>query len=100
MSVVPFLGVLAGLAFNVAAQGTPTSIPSVPHSTPSSTMPQNNEPTGQNKSNDNPNNDSGGKTNSPLLFFVALGFGVVFTNLWYESSSNVHPQSVLSLSFR
>lgn len=21
--------------------------------------------------------------NSPLLFFVALGFGVVFTNLWY-----------------
>lgn len=24
----------------------------------------------------------GGPTNSPLLFFVALGFGVVFTNLW------------------
>ncbi|KAI9834805.1 MAG: hypothetical protein M1819_002891 [Sarea resinae] len=23
-----------------------------------------------------------GSTNSPLLFFVALGFGVVFTNLW------------------
>jgi hypothetical protein len=22
--------------------------------------------------------------NSPLLFFVALGFGVVFTNLWYD----------------
>lgn len=22
-------------------------------------------------------------TQSPLLFFVALGFGVVFTNLWY-----------------
>lgn len=29
--------------------------------------------------------DSGGSgaTSSPLLFFVALGFGVVFTNLWY-----------------
>ncbi|KAL9035876.1 MAG: hypothetical protein Q9180_004616 [Flavoplaca navasiana] len=32
------------------------------------------------------NNDGGGgnsgPTSSPLLFFVALGFGVVFTNLW------------------
>lgn len=29
--------------------------------------------------------DNGGTspTSSPLLFFVALGFGVVFTNLWY-----------------
>ncbi|EEQ88859.1 RING finger domain-containing protein [Blastomyces dermatitidis ER-3] len=27
-------------------------------------------------------NSSGGPTSSPLLFFVALGFGVVFTNLW------------------
>lgn len=27
-------------------------------------------------------NGGGGPTNSPLLFFVALGFGVVFTNLW------------------
>lgn len=26
---------------------------------------------------------NGGPTSSPLLFFVALGFGVVFTNLWY-----------------
>lgn len=25
---------------------------------------------------------TGGPTSSPLLFFVALGFGVVFTNLW------------------
>ncbi|CBX95198.1 hypothetical protein IAQ61_004027 [Plenodomus lingam] len=28
------------------------------------------------------NGNSGGPTSSPLLFFVALGFGVVFTNLW------------------
>ncbi|KAF4449414.1 hypothetical protein F53441_7276 [Fusarium austroafricanum] len=30
----------------------------------------------------NDKKDSGGGSNSPLLFFVALGFGVVFTNLW------------------
>jgi hypothetical protein len=29
----------------------------------------------------------GNTTQSPLLFFVALGFGVVFTNLWYASVS-------------
>merc|ERR1712144_807 len=28
------------------------------------------------------NSNPGGPTSSPLLFFVALGFGVVFTNLW------------------
>ncbi|RDA92903.1 hypothetical protein CP533_3843 [Ophiocordyceps camponoti-saundersi (nom. inval.)] len=38
-------------------------------------------PTGGNQSSDNANNGNGGGT-SPLLFFVALGFGVVFTNLW------------------
>ncbi|KAF1840378.1 uncharacterized protein K460DRAFT_410969 [Cucurbitaria berberidis CBS 394.84] len=32
--------------------------------------------------NSNSNNNSSGPTSSPLLFFVALGFGVVFTNLW------------------
>lgn len=30
--------------------------------------------------------DKGGNSQSPLLFFVALGFGVVFTNLWYALS--------------
>ncbi|XP_014560072.1 hypothetical protein COCVIDRAFT_90262 [Bipolaris victoriae FI3] len=43
-------------------------------SQPSSTRPPNND--------DNGNNGGGGPTSSPLLFFVALGFGVVFTNLW------------------
>lgn len=33
--------------------------------------------------NPNPNQNN----NSPLLFFVALGFGVVFTNLWYARLS-------------
>lgn len=31
----------------------------------------------------NSGSGSGSATSSPLLFFVALGFGVVFTNLWY-----------------
>ncbi|KAK3648086.1 hypothetical protein LTR56_002564 [Elasticomyces elasticus] len=31
----------------------------------------------------------GGPTSSPLLFFVALGFGVVFTNLWYALGQGV-----------
>ncbi|KAK0730341.1 hypothetical protein B0H67DRAFT_596495 [Lasiosphaeris hirsuta] len=35
-----------------------------------------------NNNNNNNNNNSGGSNSSPLLFFVALGFGVVFTNLW------------------
>ncbi|KAF2026023.1 hypothetical protein EK21DRAFT_75042 [Setomelanomma holmii] len=30
----------------------------------------------------NSGGNQGGPTSSPLLFFVALGFGVVFTNLW------------------
>jgi hypothetical protein len=30
----------------------------------------------------NDNSSNNGPTSSPLLFFVALGFGVVFTNLW------------------
>lgn len=36
--------------------------------------------TGGNSSQNQQNNNTG--TSSPLLFFVALGFGVVFTNLW------------------
>ncbi|ORY55492.1 uncharacterized protein BCR38DRAFT_414939 [Pseudomassariella vexata] len=37
-------------------------------------------PTSTGNNGNNGNNNSG--TSSPLLFFVALGFGVVFTNLW------------------
>jgi hypothetical protein len=39
-------------------------------------------PTDGSSSNNNNNNNNSGPTSSPLLFFVALGFGVVFTNLW------------------
>ncbi|KAI1774645.1 hypothetical protein F4818DRAFT_418501 [Hypoxylon cercidicola] len=57
-----------------SASGTPTSAAST-------TSPPSPDPSSGNSNNNNQDN-SGGGTSSPLLFFVALGFGVVFTNLW------------------
>ncbi|KAI9681009.1 MAG: hypothetical protein M1829_001089 [Trizodia sp. TS-e1964] len=51
------------------AQGLPPTTTSA-ESLPTSTSQSGNAPTNT------------GPTSSPLLFFVALGFGVVFTNLW------------------
>jgi len=48
---------------------TPTALSQTTSPTPSSTMSTN-------------TSQQNGPTSSPLLFFVALGFGVVFTNLW------------------
>ncbi|KAI0849575.1 hypothetical protein F5Y00DRAFT_268994 [Daldinia vernicosa] len=56
-----------------SASGTPTPSAASPPATP--------EPSTGNTNNGDQNN-GGQSTNSPLLFFVALGFGVVFTNLW------------------
>ena len=53
-----------------------TSMPSVPSST-ATASPATATPTGGGGGG-----GGGGPTSSPLLFFVALGFGVVFTNLW------------------
>ncbi|EEY17664.1 RING-8 protein [Verticillium alfalfae VaMs.102] len=39
-------------------------------------------PAGPSQSEGNGGGGGGGGASSPLLFFVALGFGVVFTNLW------------------
>ncbi|KAH7060878.1 RING-8 protein [Macrophomina phaseolina] len=50
-------------------------------SSPSSTSSAFTSPTSTGNGNSS-NSGGGGPTNSPLLFFVALGFGVVFTNLW------------------
>ncbi|KAL9110031.1 MAG: hypothetical protein Q9227_005370 [Pyrenula ochraceoflavens] len=47
-------------------------------SSPTSTAP----PAATTSSGNDGGGSSGGPTSSPLLFFVALGFGVVFTNLW------------------
>ncbi|CZS99056.1 related to ring finger protein 11 [Rhynchosporium agropyri] len=58
---------------STVAQPTPLMQPTTqPTTTPTPTMSPSN----------NNNNNNNGPTSSPLLFFVALGFGVVFTNLW------------------
>ncbi|KAI6354891.1 hypothetical protein MCOR25_008428 [Pyricularia grisea] len=66
-----------------------TSTPSSTLSNPSPTDSANPGPSGNgspggnnNNNNNNNNNSNGSNGSSPLLFFVALGFGVVFTNLW------------------
>jgi hypothetical protein len=63
-----------------------TSVPPLPTSSSASpttteTLPPNLVNSGS--SGDNSNNSNGNQ--SSLLFFVALGFGVVFTNLWSVS---------------
>ncbi|KAL8381404.1 hypothetical protein RB595_005598 [Gaeumannomyces hyphopodioides] len=62
---------------------TPPSGPAPTSATTTSLAPPadtsvNGSPTSPNGNNNQGNNNG----NSPLLFFVALGFGVVFTNLW------------------
>lgn len=44
--------------------------------------PTNTAPPLETAADTNNSGSSNGPTSSPLLFFVALGFGVVFTNLW------------------
>ncbi|KAI4861958.1 hypothetical protein F4820DRAFT_451423 [Hypoxylon rubiginosum] len=65
---------LSGTPFS-SATGTPT--PSIA----STASPASPDPSSTGTGNNSQDN-SGGGTSSPLLFFVALGFGVVFTNLW------------------
>ncbi|KAI1392836.1 uncharacterized protein F4822DRAFT_142842 [Hypoxylon trugodes] len=68
----------ATTALSSTASGAPSPTSSTP--LPSTTSPPPSpEPSSNNDSNNNNNSSSG---SSPLLFFVALGFGVVFTNLW------------------
>lgn len=42
--------------------------------------------------------EKGGNSQSPLLFFVALGFGVVFTNLWYARSAHIYAHIIYPLN--
>ncbi|KAI9798393.1 MAG: hypothetical protein M1825_005378 [Sarcosagium campestre] len=58
-----------------------------PSKTPASTTKAQAQMSGTSTTSPSPTNTGsggggGGPTSSPLLFFVALGFGVVFTNLW------------------
>ncbi|KAK8122372.1 hypothetical protein PG984_011042 [Apiospora sp. TS-2023a] len=60
---------------------TPTAFSSATSST-SDPSPTSAVPSPLSTGDTNNNNPQSGATSSPLLFFVALGFGVVFTNLW------------------
>lgn len=56
---------------------------SSPSGSVSSPTQSSTEPAQSTKSNESRDEGGGGDGGtSPLLFFVALGFGVVFTNLW------------------
>ncbi|KAJ0364893.1 hypothetical protein COL154_004701 [Colletotrichum chrysophilum] len=70
---------LPSSAASSAAPSTTSLDPSSITPTTSSD-PQSTTPAGGNGGNGG--GGGGGSTSSPLLFFVALGFGVVFTNLW------------------
>ncbi|PHH67004.1 hypothetical protein CDD81_4399 [Ophiocordyceps australis] len=72
-------GVLYVARATAAAQESPSASSASPVETPVES-PQQSKPPGNNQGNDNSGNN--GAASSPLLFFIALGFGVVFTNLW------------------
>ncbi|KAI0126479.1 hypothetical protein BJ170DRAFT_407310 [Xylariales sp. AK1849] len=61
--------------------GSLTSITGTTSSTPFPTLNSDPAPTSTGAGNPSSGTTNSG-TSSPLLFFVALGFGVVFTNLW------------------
>lgn len=64
---------------------SPTSTPPfafVPSSSATGPAPSSSETPVNGGTGNNNNNNQQGNGSSPLLFFVALGFGVVFTNLW------------------
>ncbi|KAK6330231.1 hypothetical protein TWF730_004726 [Orbilia blumenaviensis] len=58
-----------------------SSIPTIATVSPTSNLPSLTNTLPPSATN-SPSGGGGGSQNSPLLFFVALGFGVVFTNLW------------------
>lgn len=92
----PDLGGLANLAVralqhqvrqtvsSIASEATPSpTTTSAPLSnTPTSATASSTPTTDTGNTGGNSGGSGGGGGSSPLLFFVALGFGVVFTNLW------------------
>ncbi|KAI1175551.1 hypothetical protein F4777DRAFT_549706 [Nemania sp. FL0916] len=68
-------------AMTGAPSPTPTGIPSTTADPAMSSSSAAATPS-QGATDNPPKKDSGSGSSSPLLFFVALGFGVVFTNLW------------------
>lgn len=59
-----------------------TGVTSAPSSTPTLSATFTTSVASNTPSPTPPATDQNQGNNSPLLFFVALGFGVVFTNLW------------------
>jgi hypothetical protein len=72
--------VARGLDGTQTTASTPTPIASTTSSTDAAASASAN-------ASSNSNNST---TQSPLLFFVALGFGVVFTNLWYAFNGDCY----------
>lgn len=80
---------------NVVARG----LDGTQTTTPVATAAQDTASTPSTTSGGGSNNNSSqqsSQTQSPLLFFVALGFGVVFTNLWYVLISRRPPLTCLN----
>ncbi|KAK1757367.1 putative E3 ubiquitin-protein ligase RNF167 precursor [Echria macrotheca] len=81
---------LSSLSSDPSATPTPTGPPASSTATASPTLSStssaettaNGPGPGNNGGPPGNNNNNQGNNSSPLLFFVALGFGVVFTNLW------------------
>ncbi|KAI0872650.1 hypothetical protein GGS24DRAFT_430496 [Hypoxylon argillaceum] len=64
---------------------SPTPVSSISTSSLASAISSSTDPAASPSAGSTDNKDGGsggGSSSSPLLFFVALGFGVVFTNLW------------------
>ena len=77
----------ATISLSATGSPSPTAVPSTPPGASpadSSTLVNGGANPGAGNENQGGNDSSGGGTgnSSSLLFFVALGFGVVFTNLW------------------
>jgi hypothetical protein len=69
---------------NIVARGTQTTSTPTPATVSSATS-------STDSASASPSSSTGNSTTqSPLLFFVALGFGVVFTNLWYALLRDCH----------
>lgn len=69
---------LPSTLMSTAGPLTASPTPTLSSGSPTDTNVSNGSPTGT----PGGNQPQGGQNSSPLLFFVALGFGVVFTNLW------------------
>ncbi|OBR10045.1 Ring-8 protein [Colletotrichum higginsianum IMI 349063] len=69
-------------ASSLPAPSTTAPTSTFSETAPTTTVTDNPSPTSNPGNGGGGGGGGGGSSNSPLLFFVALGFGVVFTNLW------------------